>query len=288
MNECLANIRRAVSGMSANERKLAEFILNNAPLLRDYSSQQLAEAVGVSQSSVVKFSQKLGYRGYPALKLAVSEELARGSAQVDISQIPPTPSPAEGGGGGTVFEELAQTKAEVVRTIAELNSESALLEVVRTIEQANRIQFVAAGGYSLVVKDFALKLMIMGKSVVAESDPFVQRANLASMRRGDVLFALSVSGQNGHVNELAEAAKEAGLTIVSLTKYDVNPLSLMADHSLFTFDDRAAAQLGGGAPHIVARVALQHLIDALYMVLSSRDTHGRELLLLSQRAVENL
>lgn len=270
--------------MSANERKLAEFILNNAPLLRDYSSQQLAEAVGVSQSSVVKFSQKLGYRGYPALKLAVSEELARGSAQVDISQIP-TPSPVEG--GGTIFEELAQTKADVVRSIAELNSEHALLEVVRTIEQANRIQFVAAGGYSLVVKDFALKLMIMGKSVVAESDPFVQRANLASMRRGDVLFALSVSGQNAHVNELAEAAKEAGLTIVSLTKYDVNPLSLMADYSLFTFDDRAATQFGG-APHIVARVALQHLIDALYMVLSSRDTHGRELLILSQRAVENL
>jgi len=286
MNDCLANIRRAVSGMSANERKLAEFILNNAPLLRDYSSQQLAEAVGVSQSSVVKFSQKLGYRGYPALKLAVSEELARGTAQVDISQIPSS-SPVEGS-GGTVFEELAQTKADVVRSIAELNSEKALLEVVRTIEQANRIQFIAAGGYSLVVKDFALKLMIMGKSVVAESDPFVQRANLASMRRGDVLFALSVSGQNAHVNELAEAAKEAGLTIVSLTKYDVNPLSLMADHSLFTFDDRAAAQFGGGAPHIVARVALQHLIDALYMVLSSRDTHGRELLILSQRAVENL
>ena len=202
MNDCLANIRRAVSGMSANERKLAEFILNNAPLLRDYSSQQLAEAVGVSQSSVVKFSQKLGYRGYPALKLAVSEELARGSAQVDISQIP---SPAPHDGSGTIFEELAQTKTDVLKSIAEMNSEKALLEVVRTIEQANRIQFVAAGGYSLVVKDFALKMMIMGKSVVAESDPFVQRANLASMRRGDVLFALSVSGQNGHVNELAEA-----------------------------------------------------------------------------------
>ncbi|WP_262692653.1 MurR/RpiR family transcriptional regulator [Kordiimonas aestuarii] len=271
--------------MSANERKLAEFILNNATLLRDYSSQQLAEAVGVSQSSVVKFSQKLGYRGYPALKLAVSEELARGSAQIDLSQIP---APSNHEGADTIFEELAQTKADVVKTIAELNSENSLLDVVRTIEKANRIQFVAAGGYSLVVKDFALKLMIMGKSVVAESDPFVQRANLASMRRGDVLFALSVSGQNGHVIELAEAAKEAGLTIVSLTKYDVNPLSLLADHSLFTLDDRAASQYSASAPHIVARVALQHLIDALYMVLSSRDTHGRELLILSQQAVENL
>ncbi|WP_417456563.1 MurR/RpiR family transcriptional regulator [Kordiimonas sp.] len=285
MNDCLANIRRAVNGMSANERKLAEFILNNASLLRDYSSQQLAEAVGVSQSSVVKFSQKLGYRGYPALKLAVSEELARGSAQVDLSQMQKPVGEHE---AGTVFEELAQTKADVVRGIAELNGEEALLEVVRTIEKANRIQFVAAGGYSLVVKDFALKLMIMGKSVVAESDPFVQKANLASMRRGDVLFALSVSGQNSHVNELAEAAKEAGVTIVSLTKYDVNPLSLMSDYSLFTFDERSGPAAASSAPHIIARVALQHLIDALYLVLSSRNTHGRELVTLSQQAVEDI
>ena len=44
----------------AIERRIADFMLDNAHLLRDYSSQQLANAVGISQSSVVKFCQKLG------------------------------------------------------------------------------------------------------------------------------------------------------------------------------------------------------------------------------------
>ncbi|MFT6735143.1 MAG: DNA-binding MurR/RpiR family transcriptional regulator, partial [Polaribacter sp.] len=72
---CLLQIRSIRNDMSANEKKLADYILNNSALLRDYSSQQLARVVGVSQSSVVKFCQKLGYKGYPDLKLAINESV---------------------------------------------------------------------------------------------------------------------------------------------------------------------------------------------------------------------
>src|SRR3546814_5588627 len=64
----LLKIRSERDHMSAIERRIADFLLDNAHLLRDYSSQQLASALGISQSSVVKFSQKLGFKGYPALK----------------------------------------------------------------------------------------------------------------------------------------------------------------------------------------------------------------------------
>ena len=70
---CLTIIRSARDEMSANEKKLADFVLDNASLVRDYSSQQIAASVGVSQSSVVKFSKKLGYRGFTDLKLYLSQ-----------------------------------------------------------------------------------------------------------------------------------------------------------------------------------------------------------------------
>ena len=68
----LVRIRAERARMSAIERRIADFILENAQLLRDYSSQQLANALGISQSSVVKFCQKLGFKGYPDLKLSIS------------------------------------------------------------------------------------------------------------------------------------------------------------------------------------------------------------------------
>ena len=74
----LLKIRAERDQMSAIERRIADFILDNSHLLRDYSSQQLADALGISQSSVVKFSQKLGFKGYPDLKFSVGEDFARG------------------------------------------------------------------------------------------------------------------------------------------------------------------------------------------------------------------
>src|SRR3990170_3037945 len=74
----LLKIRSERDRMSAIERRIADFLLDNAHLLRDYSSQQLANALGISQSSVVKFSQKLGFKGYPDLKYSIGESLARG------------------------------------------------------------------------------------------------------------------------------------------------------------------------------------------------------------------
>src|SRR4029078_10518583 len=80
----LLKIRAERDQMSAIERRIADFIVENAHLLRDYSSQQLANALGISQSSVVKFCQKLGFKGYPDLKYSVGEA----SARADSGDVP--------------------------------------------------------------------------------------------------------------------------------------------------------------------------------------------------------
>ena len=76
----LAKLRSERGQMSAMDRRITDYILANARLLRDYSSQQLADALKVSQSSIVKYSQRLGYKGYPDLKLSVTEAVALASA----------------------------------------------------------------------------------------------------------------------------------------------------------------------------------------------------------------
>ena len=79
----LLKIRSERDQMSAIERRIADFLLENSHLLRDYSSQQLANALGISQSSVVKFSQKLGFKGYPDLKYSIGQAVARGDGADD-------------------------------------------------------------------------------------------------------------------------------------------------------------------------------------------------------------
>ena len=68
--------------LSNSEAKLADFTLNSGDKIRALSSVELAREAGVSQSSVVKFAQKLGYKGFPAFKLAVVDAL---NEQTDTS-----------------------------------------------------------------------------------------------------------------------------------------------------------------------------------------------------------
>ena len=73
---CLIRIRQRYPDLAQSDKKLADYLLAHPDNARHLSSQQLAFEAGVSQSSVVKFAQKMGFKGFPALKLAISEALA--------------------------------------------------------------------------------------------------------------------------------------------------------------------------------------------------------------------
>ena len=73
---CLIRIRQRYPDLAQSDKKLADYLLSQPDTARHLSSQQLAAEAGVSQSSVVKFAQKMGFKGFPALKLAISEALS--------------------------------------------------------------------------------------------------------------------------------------------------------------------------------------------------------------------
>ena len=62
---CLIRIRQRYAGFAQSDKKLADFLLSQPDHARHLSSQQLASEAGVSQSSVVKFAQKIGFKGFP-------------------------------------------------------------------------------------------------------------------------------------------------------------------------------------------------------------------------------
>ena len=114
----LVKIRSERDQMSAIERRIADFILENAQLLRDYSSQQLANALGISQSSVVKFCQKLGFRGYPDLKYSVGEAIARAENGVEPARaaVCSTSQPIAGISKSSVSEAMIRLNAAPITT----------------------------------------------------------------------------------------------------------------------------------------------------------------------------
>lgn len=98
-----------------------------------------------------------------------------------------------------------------------------LVEIYRT--NGRRIVLVMGAGRSgLVGRAFAMRLMHMGFHVYVLGDTIVP-----SVRRGDVVIAISGSGRTRLIVTAAEAAKQVGATVVAITTYPDSPLGRLAD-----------------------------------------------------------
>lgn len=259
---CLVIIRSARDEMSANEKKLADFVLENASLVRDYSSQQIAVSVGVSQSSVVKFSQKLGYKGFTDLKLAIHESVVKRESNVSVLH----GKGASAGAEISLKDELYRAKCDAISGATDLNSDETLVAAARAIQSSGRVQLVGSGsGYS-VARDIAFKMMSLGKPVIMEGDAEQQISGVATLGRGDCLVVISVLGQSSHLVKLAQQAKKVGATVISLTNQSANPVSALADVRLYSVSGGTDSDMSD----VVAASSQQHVTDLVFFTFTQR------------------
>ena len=256
---CLLKIRAMRDDMSLIERKLADFILDNTHLLRDYSSQQLADAIGVSQSSVVKFSQKLGYRGYPDLKFAVNEAVIAASAQ----QRQPPSIDGQHHDLAASFAQLREAMSDVLEGVEGINETERLTAALQLLLKAETVQVAGFGKSAIVAKDFVLRLMQLGKITLSSEDPALQIQMATTLNEGTVIVVVSDGGNNSDILKIIRQAKSKGAKVISLTRYGNNPSSILADVPLFALDGDRGVRYDA----VLMQLAMQHVCHVLYLQL---------------------
>lgn len=125
-------LRGAAATLTTTERRLADHLHLHWQDLPLNSAAELAQEVGVNPSSVTRFAQTLGYRGYPDLQRAVRAELRARHA--------PRPLPAESHAAAHWQREIDAFQA-VMR-----QPESALDDLTRHLAQARRVYVTGARG----------------------------------------------------------------------------------------------------------------------------------------------
>ena len=247
--------------MSAVERRIADFVLENAQLLRDYSSQQLANALGISQSSVVKFTQKLGFKGYPDLKYSVGEAIAR----ADNGDTPNVRVATEGD-AGSASGHLWRRKSEAEEATRLINAPETLLAVADAIGQAGhagKVFIIGLGEDDIYARGFALKLSLLGILTVHNFDTARMTANVSAASAGDVLLVFSEHGNHPALCKISRYFRERRGQVITVTRHTANPLRTLADLSLVV---SAHDELPYIQP-LLYQSALQHLLDGVFVRL---------------------
>lgn len=267
-----------LDSMTQADRQIARFILDHPDRMLTMSSAALAEATGRSQSSVVKFSQKLGYEGYQQLKLDVNKAKAQefhAPAGVIHGSIDASDSYL------TILQKLIGSKLLSMRETSAVNTEETIDSALDALMSARRIQLAGVGASSLVARDFSYKLLKLGRTVLVDSDSHIQISNASALNSEDLIIAISHSGRSVETLRIAELAKKREANVLSVTGLHPNPLLELADINLFTVADEERVRSSA----ITSRDAQLMLMDMLFILLLRRQADAYDYIQRSEAAV---
>ncbi|EKO5173843.1 SIS domain-containing protein [Vibrio vulnificus] len=258
--------------LSQSGRVIGDWIVENAEKTAQLTSQELAEQAQVSQSSIVKFTQRLGFKGYSAFKLALTEEIGRKQAMQatplhsDILADDPL---------AVIAQKLIKAKTDAMFQTTNALSYEACHQAVQWLSEARRVQIVGIGGSALTAKDLSYKLLKLGITTLAEQDSHVQIAVARTLSEQDVQIAISFSGERKEILVAAEAAKEQGAKVIALSSPKKSRLRQIADMTFDTIADETEHRSSA----IASRSAQNVITDLLFIILVQlRDESARQMI----------
>ncbi|HAS6305709.1 TPA: SIS domain-containing protein [Vibrio vulnificus] len=258
--------------LSQSGRVIGDWIVENAEKAAQLTSQELAEQAKVSQSSIVKFTQRLGFKGYSAFKLALTEEIGRKQAMQttplhsDILADDPL---------AVIAQKLIKAKTDAMFQTTNALSYEACHQAVQWLSEARRVQIVGIGGSALTAKDLSYKLLKLGITTLAEQDSHVQIAVARTLSEQDVQIAISFSGERKEILVAAEAAKEQGAKVIALSSPKKSRLRQIADMTFDTIADETEHRSSA----IASRSAQNVITDLLFIILVQlRDESARQMI----------
>jgi RpiR family carbohydrate utilization transcriptional regulator len=194
-----------------SERRVADFVLGQPERIVLMSIGALAEAVGVSQPTVLRFARALGLTGYPELKLRTGQSIVTGTPYVHSEVAADDPLTS-------VVDKVVDSSIYALTAMRRSLDQSVLDRVIGILATAPRIDCYGTGAARVLATEAQHKLMRFGIPVAAYDDTHLQRLAAASLRAGDVALCFSYTGRVRDTVAMARAARQCGATVVSITR----------------------------------------------------------------------
>lgn len=267
----LAKLKSVMRNLTYSEEVLANYISEHTDEIINLTSTDLANICGVSQSTVIRFSQKLGYESYKKMALDISTKQSDENIDVSICADEDT---------STTIEKLKSQYDYILNLTFSLNSIEEIEQAVELLHRANRIiSFGFSARNNLFAQYFTEKLVVIGKNCKSELYPALVYSDIEQLEKDDVLILFSESGETRDLVNFAKLAHKKGAKIISVTRVQKNKLQSLADCSLKIVEYGNRNVLRSN----LIRYSVLIIIDTLYLNLVKKDYENIEKLLVKHR-----
>lgn len=227
----IKEILTKVKSLNGAQRRLGNYLQNDSSALLLYNVNDLAQAVGVSKATVVRFAKTLGYAGFPELKRDVQKEMRRKLRAADRMK----ETFAELGDDENIFAKLIKRDIQLLQETLQAASFTDFQKAVEAILHARKVFLIGLNAsmalayilhFRLVrVKKDAHWIFLTGGTSLLEQ--------LSFMEREDCLIAVDFLQVPREVQTALQHAKKIGAPILGITDFPSSPIAKAADVCLY-------------------------------------------------------
>ena len=247
----------SLEGPGRRDQTVARYFIDHAEELPFLSAGEIAEALNVSGATITRFSQRVGFEGYPHLQRVIRQELR---ASLGIKQ--------PGLQDAVVATYWASERANIDGMAG--ISEQKLLDFATAIVEARQLWILGARssyGVSLVAESL---LSSFRPHVQAYSaDVLTSRPEqLMEMTTGDAALVYTVRRYSRVTTLIVKTLQKQGVRILLVTDQGASPVAKLADQCL---------RLPTQGSEVLASMAPFVSLTTLIASLVARQLHGGHL-----------
>jgi DNA-binding MurR/RpiR family transcriptional regulator len=250
----LAAISDALPKLKGSAQKAAKYILNSPRESINLTITELGHRAGVSEASIVRFAQSLGYSGFHALKLGLAEDLVSPMLLVNEDLTP------DDGPASAVQKAMTAGMRSLEDTVRILQM-PVLEAAIDALCNARQIELFASGNSIPLAMDLNFRLTKIGLHSRFSIDPTMQEMYASLTCAEDVAVGISHTGSSKDTVHALELARQRGARTVCITNHSDSPLTRSGDFCLFTSTRVSHFR----EEEMASNLATLALVEALYV-----------------------
>jgi DNA-binding MurR/RpiR family transcriptional regulator len=258
--ELAAAIRSQYDALTGRQREVARFMLDNLHEIAFLSAGAVARRANVHVATVVRFAQRLGFDGYPAMQRHLRRDLPQYPAFLELMG----ENPGEAEMPPVLDRCLRQSRRNLEQASRTVDPE-VFERTVAALADCRRVLVIGLGVAQPVALYLESSLRIVGIDVHSASDSVSLAQEIGMTGAGDVVFAIDFRRYYRATVGAVREARATGATVISLTDSTASPLAEHSDQSLPVPSEGAAPRTS----LVAAFAVLEGLLAAI--ALRNRD-----------------
>ena len=259
-------IRARFDECSRSQKDVAQYIVDHLDEAAFQTAEELARRANTSSSTVVRFSQALGFEGFPELQAAAREEYRRVHAKAPAGA-------SETGTSSTPLFSLDQNEFETSLTADYLNveetarkvSRSSVEAIVQAIVQAEKVLVAGTDQMAFFASYLRHLLMLLDLRVDVVASPSQEAlSRLGRIDQGTLVIGLSAGRPHPLVVRAMKLARHRKARTAAITDATLSEVAKLGQIKLYYSSNSPA--------YVRSHTALLSIIQALAYGVYSQDS----------------